>query len=74
MKVPRGRRLGQDAPQCEVRGIGLDGDRQVWLEMSEDGGRGEGLLESREGCSRRLRPEELDGFAGKCSEGVAMAE
>ena len=53
MKVPRGRRLGQNAPEGEVRGIGLDGEGQVGLEMSEDGGRGEGLLEGREGCNRR---------------------
>ena len=74
MKVPRGRRLGQNAPEVEVRGIGLDGEGQVWLKMSEDGGRGEGLLEGREGCNRGHGPGERDRFSGKCSEGCTMAE
>ena len=45
MKVSKRRGLRQDAAEGEVKGICLDGEGQFRLEVGEDGGRGEGLLE-----------------------------
>ena len=67
MEISRRRELGQNAAEGEVRGIYLDGEGQVRLEVTEDGGRGESLLEGSEGCSCRHRPGKLDSFAGKGS-------
>ena len=49
MAIIRG--LRQDTTQGEVGCICLHYEWQVWLEVPEDGGRGEGLLEGAEGCS-----------------------
>ena len=54
MQVAISRGLQQDATQGEVGGIGLHDEWQVWLEVPEDGGRGEGLLEGAEGYNCRV--------------------
>ena len=44
--------LGQDAAQGEVRGIGLDSEGEIRLEVLQNRGCSEGLLQRAEGCIR----------------------
>ena len=62
-------RLRQGAAQGEVRGIGLDGEGEIQLEVLQNRSCSEGLLQSAEGCIRLQEPTELDCFAGKGGEG-----
>ena len=45
MEVALGGGLGQDAAESKVGGIRPDAEGEFWLEMLEDGGRCEGLLQ-----------------------------
>jgi hypothetical protein len=43
--------LGENGGNGKVGGIGLDGGRSVWMEMSENRGCGEGSLQLSEGLA-----------------------
>ena len=60
--------MGQDAAECEVGGIRFDAEGEFWLEMLEDGGRCEGLLQLPEGRTCFVRPGKLYSLATKSSE------
>ena len=69
MKCAIRRGLGENSPESVVGGVCLDGQREIRLEMVEDGSRSEGLLEGAEGCIRLAGPDELDPFASEGGEG-----
>ena len=64
--------LGKNAPEGVVRGVRLDGQGYVRLEMLEDGSGREGLLEGAEGCIRLAGRDELDPLAGEKGEGCSQ--
>ena len=37
MEIALGGGLGEDAAECIVRGFGFDGEREIWLEVPEEG-------------------------------------
>ena len=61
--------LVEDAAQGEVRGIGLDSEGEIRLEVLQNRGCSEGLLQRAEGCIRLQGPTKLECFAGKGGEG-----
>ena len=59
MQIALGGRLRQDATEGVVRGVGFDGEREVRLEVLQNGGRCEGKLELAERGTRLLCPGKL---------------
>ena len=53
--------LGQDAAECVVRGIGFDGEREIWLEVLEEGSGCESKLQLTERITCLLCPGKLSG-------------
>ena len=51
--------LGQDAAEGVVRGIGFDGEGEIWLKVLEDGGGGKGKLQLAERSTCLLGPGKL---------------
>ena len=58
-------RLGEDAAECEIGRIGLDGEGELRLEVLKDGSRSKGGLELTEGCLCLCRPGKFDSLAGQ---------
>ena len=56
MELPISGRLGQDAAEGKIGGIGFDGQREFRLELLEDGRRSEGRQELTESCTCLVRP------------------
>ena len=68
MELPISGRLGQDAADGEIGGIGFDGQGELRLEVLEDGSRSEGKLELTEGCTCLVRPGKLNNLASQSSK------
>ena len=56
MQIAFGERLGQDAAEGVVRGVGFDGEGEVRLKVLQNGGRCEGKLQLAERGTRLLCP------------------
>ena len=65
MELPISGRLGQDATEGEIGGIGFDGQGEFRLEVLEDGRRSEGRLELTESCTCLARPGKLNSLASQ---------
>ena len=68
MELPISVRLGQDAAEGEIGGIGFDGQGEFRLEVLEDGRRSEGRLELTESCTCPVRPSKLNSLSIQSSK------
>ena len=68
MELPIRCRLGQDAAEGEIGGIGFDGQGELRLEVLEDGRRSEGGLELSKGCICLFRLGKLNSLASHSSK------
>ena len=68
MELPFSGRLGQDAAEGEIGGIGFDGQGEFKLEVLEDGRRSEGRLELTESCTSLVRPGKLNTLSSQSSK------
>ena len=68
MELPIRCRLGQDAAEGEIGGIGFYGQGELRLEVLKDGRRSEGGLELAKGCICLLRPGKFNSLASHSSK------
>ena len=68
MELPISGRLGQDAAEGEIGGIGFDGQGEFRLEVLEDGRKSEGRLELMESCTCLVRPGKLNSLSSQSSK------
>ena len=69
MQVASSRWLRDDAAESEVRGVCLDGEGQIRLEVLQNWRCCEGLLEATKSCTGRRTLGKLDFLACKSSQG-----
>ena len=68
MELPISGRLGQDAADGEIGGIGFDGQGELRLEVLEDGSKSEGRLELPKSYTCLVRPGKLNNLASVSSK------
>ena len=68
MELPITRRLGHDAVEGEIGGIGFDGQGELRLEVLEGGSRSEGRLERTKSCTCLVRPGKLNSLVSQSSK------
>ena len=68
MELPISGRLGQDAAEGEIGGIGFDGQGEFKLEVLEDGSKSEGRVELTKSCTCLVRPSKLNNLASQSSK------
>ena len=68
VELPIRCKLGQDAAEGEIGGIGFDGQGELRLEVLEDGRRSEGGQELAKGCTCLLRPGKFNSLAIQSSK------